>query len=284
MKKWISLFLSFCLIVSLASCGRLDNTDTTGETDGEISEVDTHGFARVMESDSNSLFVCGFTSLGYAGVSLPRGVDGKDFQVGDYVKIAYGDVCETYPVFVTAVTIRHLTEKEIDAVYEEETVRGEYVGTNEDGVLLRHSGGTYIVPVENLDNVPMFEEGAVYEVRFDGILFDRMLGYDEKIYFPISISRVEEDMILPGGTYRFTAEIRKITDTYLEVYTEDENMRRTSELFRVSIPEGADVYDFSVGDAVEIVFAGAIEELYPANIKGTVSIELWRCDLAEADG
>ena len=85
--------------------------------------------------------------------------------------------------------------------------------------------------------------------------------------------------ILPGGTYRFTAEIQKIMDTYLEVYTEDETMRRTSDLFHVSIPNGVDIRDFAVGDTVEIVYAGAIEEIYPARIKGTVSIEIWQCGL-----
>jgi hypothetical protein len=272
MKKWLSIFFAMCFIVSFVSCGRVDGTEATDKTEEDISEIDTDGFARVMESSERSLLVCGFSSLGYAYVSLPRDIKGEDFQVGDYVKITYGGVCETYPVSVSAITIRHLTEEETAAVYKEQTVCGEYIGMNENGVFLCHDLGMYIVPVENLENAPRFVEGMLYEVVYDGIRFDRMLGCDEKIYFPISITCAEEYAELQSCVCCFTAEIRKITNTYLEVYTQDEHMRRTSDLFRVSMPDGVDADDFSIGDVVEIAFSGAIEELYPANIQGTVSI------------
>ena len=96
-----------------------------------------------------------------------------------------------------------------------------------------------------------------------------------------NISSYDKEMVRPGGACRFTAEIRAITDAYLEVCTEDENMCRTASLFRVSVPEGVDVKSFAVGDTVEIVFAGAIQETYPAGITDTVSIALWHCGLTE---
>ena len=69
-----------------------------------------------------------------------------------------------------------------------------------------------------------------------------------------------------ANRYTFRATVLATYEHSLLVLTDDQQMLRSCDQYRLSLPEGVSGNDFKKDDIVEITFDGIIRESYPAQI------------------
>ncbi|MBQ8498036.1 MAG: hypothetical protein IJ489_11365 [Clostridia bacterium] len=151
--------------------------------------------ARIAFSSGHGFYVKGFddengreTFTGY--IYFPDEIDLTDYEDGDYVEIGYdGWAMETYPLQANALSIRHLTEEEIEEILidmKTYTLTLQYMG-HDEYELIGIASAAYSMDPKLLENIPEMNFKDYFTVVYDGtkcsfFAYTTHLPFVEEIY------------------------------------------------------------------------------------------------------